>query len=206
MVAAARRNHTADDTFTHCESFAFRIGCRPTSQRRDTALRSSAQRFVDRLFHAHARELRVYLTRRLSNAEVAAELTQEVFVKLLEQRRRHPEATVTHERSYLYRMAHNLAVDHLRRRVPESGGEEELAALEAEAPSPERTAAGRRELELVRRAILELPDRTRQIFVLARIEGQSYRAIAVRLGISESSVQKHLAKAVAHVMQRRRDG
>lgn len=97
-------------------------------------------------------------------------------------------------------------MDHLRRRAPEgAGGEEDLSGLESPAPSPEQETAGRKELEQVRKAVLELPDRTRQIFVLARIEGLTYREIALRLGISESSVQKHLARAVAHVMRCLRD-
>ena len=44
--------------------------------------------------------------------------------------------------------------------------------------------------------------RTRQVFVLNRVEGLSYDEIATRLGISVSSVQKHLARALQHVLQR----
>ena len=46
----------------------------------------------------------------------------------------------------------------------------------------------------------ELPLRTQQIFRLNRIDGMTYVEVAHRLGISESTVQKHLARAVAHAM------
>lgn len=51
------------------------------------------------------------------------------------------------------------------------------------------------------RVVEGLPPRTREIFRLNRIEGLSYADVARRLDISESSVQKHLAKALAVIMR-----
>lgn len=163
---------------------------------------------IKRLFLAHGRELQRYLTRRLRDAETAADLTQETFLRLAEAGgAAEGGAAVLHQRSYLYRMAHNLAVDHLRRQGRERTDPTEGEVLDAvmdEAPCPERSAMGRGELRHVREALLELPERTRQVFALVRVEGLTYRETAQRLGISDSSVQKHLAKAVKHVMQRLR--
>ncbi len=159
-----------------------------------------------RLFLAHGREVRAYLTRKLRDAETAADLTQETFLRFAEQHR--PEsggAAVLHQRSYLYRTAHNLAVDHMRQRQRERTDlmpDDLLSCIADERPSPERQAAGHDELSRVRDALLELPERTRQVFALVRIEGLTYRETAERLDISDSSVQKHLAKAIKHVMQR----
>lgn len=115
--------------------------------------------------------------------------------------------TITHERSYIYRTAHNLAVDYLRQ---ERGGPTEraddlqIAQVADEMPSPEAVVSGRDELDAIRAALLELPERTRQVFALARLEGLIYQDVADRLGISTSSVQKHLMVATRHVMLRRR--
>lgn len=160
------------------------------------------------LFLAHRRELHAYLTRKLGNRDTAADLTQETFLRFAEHRSGSPAAVITHERSYLYRTAHNLAVDYLRQVRREKTGavtDSELTAIPDESPSPERSASGRDELAVVRAAVLELPERTRQVFALARIEGLTYRQVAARLEISDSSVQKHLAKATKHVMRRLRD-
>jgi RNA polymerase sigma factor (sigma-70 family) len=62
----------------------------------------------------------------------------------------------------------------------------------------------RERLDRLRSVIQELPERTRQVFVLHRIEELTYGEVAARLGISESSVQKHLAKALQYVVQRLR--
>ena len=159
------------------------------------------------LFLAHQRELQVYLTRKLGNAETAADLTQETFLRFAEHRGSHPTAVIARERSYLYRTAHNLAMDHIRRQSRERtdvAAGEELTRVPDDSPSPEQAAGGRTELATIRAAILELPERTRQVFALARIEGLTYREVALRLGISDSSVQKHLAKATKHVMRRLR--
>jgi len=160
---------------------------------------------IGRLFLAHGRELQAYLTRKLRDAETAADLTQETFLRYTEQHG--TGSAVAHRRSYLYRTAHNLAVDHIRREQRErtdAMADDMLAHIPHDQPSPEQAAIGRDELQRVRAALLELPERSRQVFVLARFEGLTYAAIARRLDISESSVQKHLAKAVQHVMRRMR--
>ena len=167
-----------------------------------------ANKDIKALFLMHRRELQAYLTRKLRDGETAAELTQETFLRFAEQGPSGPSA-VTHPRSYLYRTAHNLAVDHVRRQQRERTSPvavDELYGIIDERPSPERTADGRSDLALVREALCELPERTRQVFALARIEGLAYGEVARRMAISESSVQKHLAKAVKHVMQRLRSG
>ena len=160
------------------------------------------------LFLDYRGELHAYLTKKLKNADTAADLTQEAFLRFAEYSKGNPAAVIAHERSYLYRTAHNLAVDHVRREARErtdAVSDSEWIGFADDRPSPEQDVGGRDELAAVRQAVLELPERTRQVFVLARIEGLTYREVAMRLEISDSSVQKHLAKAIKHVMQRLRD-
>ncbi|WP_422000655.1 RNA polymerase sigma factor [Reyranella sp.] len=156
------------------------------------------------LFLAHRQELQVYLTHKLRNRETAAELTQEVFLRFAEQGDA-VLAAIAHPRSYLYRTAHNLAVDHIRRerrgRV-DPMSDEDMAGIADDQPSPERVAGDRSDMAATRAALLELPERTRQVFVMTRIDGLTYAVVADRLQISSSSVQKHLAQAVRHVMAR----
>lgn len=162
------------------------------------------------LFLAHRGELQAYLTRKLRNADIAAELTQETFLRFVEQNGGAAVLTpIAHDRSYLYRVAHNLAVDYVRgqrRENLDAAAQDRLADIADDTPSPEQLACGQSELVRLRRILLELPERTRAVFVLTRIDRLTYRETAERLEISESSVQKHLARAVKHVMQRLRSG
>jgi RNA polymerase sigma-70 factor (ECF subfamily) len=163
-----------------------------------------ASKDIKALFLAHRRELQAYLTRKLRDAETAADLTQETFLRFAEQGQG-GAAAVSHARAYLYRTAHNLAVDHVRRQRrerTEAASDAALADVPEDRPSAEQVVGGRDDLDRLRDALLELPERTRQVFALVRIEGLTYRESAERLEISDSSVQKHLAKAVKHVMQR----
>lgn len=159
-------------------------------------------RDLDALFRAHHRELQRYLARWIGCRETASDLTQETLLRVAQQPEQRGE---TNFRAYLYRTAHNLAVDHVRqqkRRLTRTVPPDQLGDVPDDAPSAERAADARYRLDLLNRAIAELPDLTQRIFVLNRIEGFTYLEVARRLGISESSVQKHLAKALYHAMQR----
>lgn len=160
-----------------------------------------------RLFHSYRAELQSYLTRRLRDPELAADLTQEAFLRYAE----HPPAMageILNNRSYLYRTAHNLAVDHIRKTTRDQTdmpGDPVMTALPDDQPGQEIQTADRQRLRQLRDVLDELPVRTRQVFALNRIEGLSYQQVASRMGISESSVQKHLSRALLHATQRLRD-
>ncbi|MDI1296884.1 MAG: sigma-70 family RNA polymerase sigma factor, partial [bacterium] len=64
---------------------------------------------------------------------------------------------------------------------------------------PDRILAGREALKTALAALERLPERTRTIFVLRRLEGMRYLEIARRLGLSVSAVEKHMVRAVAHL-------
>ena len=68
--------------------------------------------------------------------------------------------------------------------------------------SPERVYSGREELGCLLTGLRELPERTRNVFLLARLENMKQAEIARRLGVSVSGVEKHLARAIAHLSQR----
>lgn len=166
---------------------------------------------IKALFLAHQAEVRAYLSRTLRDADAAADLTQETFLRFVEHGGRNaPEAggdgtVVLQPRSYLFRMAYHLAIDHLRRRKREGISvlaEEGWSNLPDERPSPEQELWGRDDLARVQTALAELPERSRLVFRAVRIDGLTYQAAARRLGISESSVQKHLSRALVHVMTR----
>lgn len=159
------------------------------------------------LFLAHRGELQAYLMKQLRNAEAAADLTQETFLRYAE---RGPAAvaSIANERSYLYRTAHNLAVDYIRqqsRRRTDLTAGDAFAEIADDRPSLEEEAAARQRLAQLSAILSDLPDLTREIFVLNRLEGLTYAQVAARLSISDSSVQKHLAKALALVTRRLRE-
>ncbi|WP_279525608.1 RNA polymerase sigma factor, partial [Pseudomonas aeruginosa] len=70
-----------------------------------------AEQDLKALFLRHARQLQSYLLRKTRDPHLAADLAQESFLRLAEQRHKEP---IEHVDAYLYRTAHNLTIDHYR--------------------------------------------------------------------------------------------
>lgn len=152
-----------------------------------------------RLFQSCAQDLLRLLTRRVACPHTAADLVQDAFVKVI-----NADAGVDMRdaRSYLFRTAINLANDHGRRQqiAPVSAMPDEfLAAIADPAPSPERDAAAREEMQRLRAAIDRLPPRSREVLVLARVMGFTCSEIGERLGISPKTAFTHLTRGLAAI-------
>ncbi|TWT17951.1 RNA polymerase sigma factor [Luteimonas wenzhouensis] len=110
---------------------------------------------------------------------------------------------VAEPRAYLFTVARSLVQQQLRRRqVVAIETMAELDGLGAEAPqaSPERVASAREQLALAQRLLAAMPARCRQVFRLRRIEGLSQREVSERLRISQSTVEKHMIRALRLMM------
>jgi len=156
-------------------------------------------------FERHRRHLLRYLARLVSSADVAEDLTQEAFARVYVVQ----DGTLRSPRSFLYRTAHNLAMDHMRRR--RVAATEPLTDLTADtlgddSPPPDACVAAREELRLIEAAIQELPPKCRKVFIMLRFEGRSYKEIALAMALSETMVRKYAARALEHCRQRLSDG
>lgn len=143
-----------------------------------------------------------YFARRGVDPSDLEDLTQEVFARL--SGRQHL-MDIERRDAYLFEIAANVAVDHHRRAVVRHRLSHDTYEdnLHGERDfSPERVQAGREELELLSVALRELPERTRHVFLLARLESVAHAQIAQQLQISTSAVEKHLVKAIAHLSVR----
>lgn len=152
-----------------------------------------------RRFHA---PLISFFAKRAKDRQEAADLVQELFCRLAAKsdtvRMASPDA-------YIFQMAANLLRDHARRQHTREATDRaiiEQSATSFEELSPERVLLARRRLAEVRKALAELPERTRAIFILHRFEELKHAEIAQRLGISRSSVEKHMMDAIRHLLER----
>lgn len=142
--------------------------------------------------------LMVFFLRRLGNHAEAEDMIQEVFMRLATM-----DATrVQSPEAYIFRMAVNLLRDRSRReKVRFTHRAESIAADEAgiDLLDPLRVVAGRESLDDLATALRELPERTRDIFILYRLENVDKRDIAQAFDISLSTLERHLTRAMAHI-------
>lgn len=103
-------------------------------------------------------------------------------------------------RNYFFEVAKSIVLQSLRRaRVVTIDAQmnAEILDIPEDTPSPERIVADRQELAHVSALIAALPDRCREVFTLRKLHGYSQREVAERLDIAESTVEKHMVKALA---------
>lgn len=118
-------------------------------------------------------------------------------------------ADILHPRAYLFQVAHSLVVRNIRRaRIVVIQAVDDLNDFDYadEAATPERNAIGRDELRHLAETIAAMPDRTREAFILRRIHGLSQRETAERMNLSESTVEKHIAKGLRKLADGFADG
>ncbi|MES5486394.1 RNA polymerase sigma factor [Bradyrhizobium sp. INPA03-11B] len=145
--------------------------------------------------------LKERLGRRFGSFDFATEVLHEAWLRLQRADAGTSATAVKNPRSYLYRVALNIAAD--RRRSERS----RLAAADVEAIhlraqddlDPARIAEARLELAALAGAINAMPERRRAIFVAARLEGLPYKMIAARLGVTVRVVDRELAIALEHL-------
>ena len=143
-----------------------------------------------------------YFRRRLNDDAEAEDMAQEVFLRML---RRGNLQALDDIRGYLFETASSVLIDRGRRGAVRQSSHHESFDPQThagEAFPVERIFICRESLSKASLALLELPERTRTIFILRRLEGMRYASIASRLGISVSAVEKQMARAVAHLMDR----
>src|SRR5690606_37055048 len=134
----------------------------------------------------------------VKSEELAAEIVQEVFVKLWENRMRlNNDLSLA---SYLYTMTRNHIFNMLKRSAHESRIREELQLhAERASNSTEDKLFFSEYNAVLKSAIAQLPPQRQRIFILCRQEGKSYEEVAGLFGISKNTVRDHMVKALKSV-------
>jgi RNA polymerase sigma factor (sigma-70 family) len=164
-----------------------------------------ARQPLEERFHRDLRPgLIAFFARRVGSITEAEDLAQEVYLRLA----RSSEQDLRDSSAYVFQVAANLLRDRGRRQAVRGRYALSVSAepsREIDQLDPYRVAVGREALSTLARALDDLPDRTRQIFLLYRYEQVSRQTIAESFGISVSAVEKHVYRAMAVLTERLRD-
>jgi RNA polymerase sigma factor (sigma-70 family) len=154
------------------------------------------------------RPLMTFFLRRIKDRSLAEDLTQDVLLKVV---RASERGQIERADSYVFKVAINLLRDQRRRALRagpaiflpiEEDGDGQLESQLVEAISPERVLLSEDTLADVLRSLEELGELTRNIFILFRLENMKQKDIAALYGIGQSTVEKHVVKAVLHLANR----
>ena len=143
-----------------------------------------------------------FLRARLGSDTDIQDLLQDLYLKIVSL---DPDYQVAEPRAFLYRLASNLLLDRARsghrsqvrdtawRQVAHHNeGTEDLA----DHPSAETVVIDRQRLRNLLQILDTLPDRTKAIFRMHKLDGLSYAEVAASIGISRSAVEKHMMEAL----------
>lgn len=166
--------------------------------------------FWFRTYREHGSSILAFLTSRVGRRDLAEDLLQETFVRVMRHRDRLSESERI--RSYLFTTAHHLILDHARRKKPtlfsEMGARDDAPPPEiadADAPSPERAAELERFGDRLEEVLAELPPAHRTAFRAAVLEQRPYREVAEREGWSLEQVKTNVFRGRRAVIARMRE-
>lgn len=172
---------------------------RPTAVGRDSPRPMSdvwdhdeAARFVEELFARHHGEIYAYLLRMMRDPEVAADMTQDAFVKAY--RNYGALEKPENARAWLYQIAHRVALDEIRRRkiirfLPWTG------ESRGSAPPAEHLVMDARLSADLQRALARMPERQRAALLLAELHDLTGLELAAALGVSHVAARALLTRA-----------
>ncbi len=134
------------------------------------------------------------VARRTRRPDDAEDLLHSAYERLARHRTTHE---IDNPTAFLVTAAAHIAIDDYRRN--QICPQDDLRYADQhpdQAPLQDEVLAARARLERVRDGLANLSPRTREIFLMHRLDGLKYREIATQLGLTQSAVEKHIAKAM----------
>ncbi|SNX58807.1 RNA polymerase sigma-70 factor, ECF subfamily [Nitrosomonas ureae] len=150
------------------------------------------------LFIINRVQLRRAAYKILGDWDLSDDIVQDAYIKVTEVS---AMQNVKQPLAYLFQVVRNLAIDRYRRGIFETElfkSEEEGLFVQALTGMPETNAINRQHLTLMAQALAKLPERTKRVFMLYRLDGYTHRMIADELNISTSLANILIHEATEH--------
>ena len=146
------------------------------------------------LFDRYRTALFQFFRRQGAEAAVSEDLVQEVFFRILRARQTYRRDLPF--RAWLYQIARNVRVDHLRRTVRETQPDDDFGEVACLAATPEQQAEASESSRLLRHALDALPERKRELLILSRFQGLKYKEIAAITGADVNTVKVRIHRCM----------
>lgn len=161
-------------------------------------LRAGQMAAFNKLYTMYSPRLYVHLLKFLKSPELVEELLQEVFVRVWQNR----ESIVPEKgfNSFLYTIAHNLAINMIKKINRDRALQMEVwASSISYYLHTEENLLDKERMAIINQAIATLTPKRREILLFCKVEGKSYKEVAELLGISVSTVSNQLVNALQDI-------
>lgn len=152
-----------------------------------------SEQVFERLFMEFSQRLHNYLYYKSSNAQLAEDLTQEAFLRVWKKCKQVPYAKA---KSFLFTVANNLFLDEIKHRKVSLKFTLTQSQTSGSAKDGQFLLEEKEFNQRLEKAIADLPEKQRVVFLMNRIEKMKYREIALLLDISEKAVEKRMSQAL----------
>ena len=144
-------------------------------------------------FNINQEALLAFIKKRLHDPQLAEDTLHDLYLKLQKQSLNSP---VQFPKAYLFRMANNLVIDIQRRHARQEQNSDDEVLEQPNEVGPEELVTQAQQLSIIKQAMAELPDKTRDVFRMQRLQQIEKAQVADKLGISVNMVEKHLRRAI----------
>lgn len=157
---------------------------------------------IKTLFHKYRDKCYGFLIKILGDRELARDLTQNIFLRLIE--KKEELGVIRDWDNYIYLMCRNSAYDHLKKAGNDKKYRKYLLSYWEQPsnlikPDAEKQMEAKHYSGILERSLRQLPDQQRIIFNLSKIEGLSHQKIAEMLNLSPNTVRNHLYRAIKSI-------
>ncbi len=146
------------------------------------------------LFDRYQAPLYNFYTKMTQDRALSEDLVQDVFLRILRYRQTYRPGTAF--RTWMYQIARNARLDHVRKVRPEAP-----LLAEPAAPAPADPAQQKQEAQLLQRALMQLPEDKREILILSRFQELKYEEIARLMGCEVGAVKVRVHRALQQLRE-----
>lgn len=158
------------------------------------AIRHDDEEAFTELFKRYWRKVHAMAYPRVRSEEVTAEIVQDLFITLWDKR---ASLVITHLHSYLYTAVKNKALNYIESQIVRENYWDYYKKFGLEQENVTQNAVEFDELmEAIENGIQRLPEKSKKVFRLNRLEGRSISEIANTLNLSEKAIQYHLTQSL----------
>lgn len=148
-----------------------------------------------------------FFAKRTGSSAAAEDIVQDLYLKISAGP---PPEDLRSPEAYLYRIGSNLMLDRLKSQRRQGAREEDWGRVQAgegpegvaEEPPADEAVAARQRLQLLVKALEDLPPQVATAFRRHKFDGLTHGEVAAEMGVSRSAVEKYIMTALKHLMSR----